>query len=167
MFGSSTSPIEINCYGRDLDKLESIAERIRVRIRDIKGIRDVKLSLDKSKPEIQMHIKKEEASKLGLTPYDISHQVETYTIGTVASRMILSGEDRDIRIRLNESDRSSVEELQKLPILTPRGTKVFLSQVADIRNACPAWCFFFIILLLITLPPDIFVFGANPIHEVK
>ena len=134
MFGSSTSPIEINCYGRDLDKLESIAERIRGRIRDIKGIRDVKLSLDKSKPEIQMHIKKEEASKLGLTSYDISHQIQTYTIGTVVSRMFVEGEDRDIRVRLNESDRTSLEDLKKLPIQTPMGTKVYLSQIAEIEN---------------------------------
>jgi HAE1 family hydrophobic/amphiphilic exporter-1 len=44
--------------------------------------------LEKSKPEIQMHIKKEEASKLGLTPYDISHQVETYA--TLAIALLIS-----------------------------------------------------------------------------
>lgn len=134
MFGSSTSPIEINCFGRDMGKLEGIAESIRSSIVDIEGVRDVKISLEKSKPEIQLHIKKEEASKLGLTPYEISRQVETYTIGTVVSRMFVEGEDRDIRVRLNESDRASLADLKKLPIQTTLGTKVYLSQVAEIRN---------------------------------
>jgi HAE1 family hydrophobic/amphiphilic exporter-1 len=134
MMGSSTNPIEINCYGRDMKQLERTAERIRERIVGIKNIRDVKISLEKSKPELQIHIKKEEASKLGLTPYAISSQVQTYTIGTVVSRMFVEGEDRDIRVRLNDSDHASLQDLKKLPILTPMGTKVYLSEVAEINS---------------------------------
>ncbi len=134
MFGGSASPIEINCYGRDMGRLERIAESIRERITDVEGIRDVKISLEKSKPELQLHIKKEEASKLGLTPYAISSQVQTYTIGTVVSRMFVEGEDREIRVRLNEGDRASLEDLKKLPIQTPTGAKVYLSEVAEFKN---------------------------------
>ncbi len=134
MFGGSTSPIEINCFGRDMARLESIAESIRDRIAGIEGIRDVKISLEKSKPELQLHIRKEEASKLGLTPYAISSQVQTYTIGSVVSRMFVEGEDRDIRVQLKESDRASLEDLKKLPIQTPLGAKVYLSEVAEFKN---------------------------------
>ena len=134
MMGGSNNPIEIQCYGRDMGRLESIAESIRDTISEVKGIRDVNVSLQKSKPEIQMHIKKEEASKLGLTPYDISRQVRTYTIGTVVSRMILEGEDRDIRVKLAEGDRGTIEDLRKLPIQTPTGAKVYLSEVAEFKS---------------------------------
>ncbi|MBN2399166.1 MAG: efflux RND transporter permease subunit [Candidatus Aminicenantes bacterium] len=134
MFGSSSSPIEVACFGRDMGRLEGIAENIRASINDIEGIRDVKITLEKSKPELQLHIKKEEASKLGLTPYAISSQVQTYTIGTVVSRMFVEGEDRDIRVQLNESDRASLEDLKKLPIKTPTGAKVYLSEVAEFKD---------------------------------
>jgi HAE1 family hydrophobic/amphiphilic exporter-1 len=134
MMGGSSNPIEVNCFGRDMKRLERIAERIRERMVTVEGVRDVKISLEKSKPELQLHIKKEEASKLGLTTYDISHQIEAYTIGTVVSRMILEGEDRDIRVRLNEGDRASLEDLRKLPIQTPTGAKVYLSEVAEFKS---------------------------------
>jgi HAE1 family hydrophobic/amphiphilic exporter-1 len=134
MMGSSGSPITINCFGKDMKQLEEIAEQIRVRVVDIEGLRDVKISLEKSKPELQLHIRKEEAAKLGLTPYAISSQVRTYTIGTVVSRMFLDGEDRDIRVQLNENDRSSIEDLKKLPIRTPSGAKVYLSELADFKG---------------------------------
>lgn len=134
MFGSSSSPIEVACFGRDMGRLERIAESIRASITGIEGIRDVKVTLEKSKPELQLHIKKEEASKLGLTPYAISSQVQTYTIGTVVSRMFVEGEDRDIRVQLKESDRASLEDLRKLPIQTPTGAKVYLSEVAEFKN---------------------------------
>ncbi|MCK5057602.1 MAG: efflux RND transporter permease subunit [Candidatus Aminicenantes bacterium] len=133
--GSSVSPIEISFFGRDLQQLESIANRVKEAISGIEGIRDAAISLQKKKPEIQLHIRKEEASKLGLTPYDISHQVQTYTIGTVVSRLMLEGEERDIRVRLKKEDRDTLEALKKLPIITPMGTKTYLSQVVDFEHS--------------------------------
>ncbi len=131
----SSSPIEFNIYGRELNKLGEIAEKVKETIIDIEGIRDVEISLDESKPEIRMKIKKEEASKLGLTPYDISRQVQTFTIGTVVSRIMMGGEEREIRVRLHEKDRNSVGALKKLPIVTPMGARVYLSQVVDFRRS--------------------------------
>lgn len=130
-----SSPIEIDIFGRELKKLGAVAERIKAAVRDIEGIRDVEISLDESKPEIKMKIKKEEASKLGLTPYDISRQVQTFTIGTVVSRIMLEGEERDIRVRLEEKDRNNIEALKKLPIVTPLGARVYLSQVVDFNRS--------------------------------
>jgi HAE1 family hydrophobic/amphiphilic exporter-1 len=138
MGDSGTSPIEFSFFGRELDKLQIIAEQIKEKISGIEGIRDVEISLQKRKPEILLQIKKEEASKLGLTPYDISLQVETFTIGTVVSRMMLEGEERDIRVRLEKKDRNSLEALKKLPIITPQGNKVYLSQVVDFKPALGA-----------------------------
>ncbi|MCK4836201.1 MAG: efflux RND transporter permease subunit, partial [Candidatus Aminicenantes bacterium] len=135
MGDAGTSPIEFSFYGRELDKLQTIAERVKAKISDIEGIRDVEISLQKRKPEILLKIKKEEASKLGLTPYDISRQVQTFTIGTVVSRMMLGGEERDIRVRLEKRDRDSLEALKRLPLVTPMGTKVYLSQVVEFKKA--------------------------------
>ncbi|MBN1196844.1 MAG: efflux RND transporter permease subunit [Candidatus Aminicenantes bacterium] len=128
---SSASPIEFAFFGRDLETLESIADRVADSIKKVKGIRDVETSLDERKPEIRLVLRKEELSRLGLTPYDISSQVRTMTIGTVVSRMHLKGEERDIRVRIREEDRATVEQLRRLPIMTPTGHKVYLGQVAD------------------------------------
>ncbi|HLP59579.1 MAG TPA: efflux RND transporter permease subunit [Candidatus Deferrimicrobium sp.] len=135
MGNTSSSPIELNIFGKDLKKLKEIAARVRSDIVTVPGIRDVEISLQESKPEIELRIKKEEASKLGLTPYDISRQVQTFTIGTVVSRIMLGGEEKDIRVRLSLQDRNNTEALKKLPIVTPQGAKVYLSQVADFQQA--------------------------------
>ncbi len=135
MGSSISSPIEFSFFGRELDRLETIAEEVKEKISAIEGIRDVEITLEKRKPEIQLKIKKEEASKLGLTPYDISRQVQTFTIGTVVSRMMLEGEERNIRVRLMEKDRDTLEALKKLPLMTPTGAKVYLSQVVDFKES--------------------------------
>jgi HAE1 family hydrophobic/amphiphilic exporter-1 len=131
MGGSNSNPIEFSFFGRELETLESIAHKVKERMVTIEGVRDVEVSLDKSKPEYQLKIKKEEASKLGLTPYDISRQVQTFTIGTVASRIMLEGEEREIRVRLKKKDRDTIEDLKRLVIATPTGKKVYLSQIVE------------------------------------
>ena len=57
--------------------------------------------------------------------------MQTFTIGTVASRIMLEGEERDIRVRLKKKDRDTIEDLKRLVIATPTGQKVYLSQIVD------------------------------------
>lgn len=131
MMGGGGSPIEINVFGPDLMVLKSIADEIKDAISGVEGIRDVKISLAKSKPEFLMRIKKEEAAKLGLSPLDISRQIQTFSIGTVVSRVVLEGEERNIRVRLREEDRQEISDIKKFSISSPYGHRVFLSQVVD------------------------------------
>ncbi len=135
MGGSNQKPIEFDIYGRNLKILRELADKVKGAIMNIEGIRDVEISLEESKPEIKLVIKKEEAARLGLTSYEISRQVQTYTIGTVVSRIMLQGEEREIRVRLREQDRNSVEQLKRLPIVTSTGRKVYLSQLASFELA--------------------------------
>ncbi len=128
---TTSSPIEFNVFGRDLKTLKFLAEKIKEIMVTIPGTRDVEISLEENKPELRLRIKKEEASRLGLTPYDISRQIQTFTIGTVVTKMFLDGEERDIRVRLDEKDRKSIDQLKLLPIFTPTGQKVFLSEVTE------------------------------------
>lgn len=138
MMGTSTSPIEFAFFGRDLETLDAVAHRVAGAIKDIEGIRDVQTSMEERKPEIRLMLRKEELSRLGLTPYDVSSQVRAMTIGTVASRMHFKGEERDIRVRLREDDRASLNQLRQLPIVTARGDKVYLAQIADfVRSTGP------------------------------
>jgi hydrophobic/amphiphilic exporter-1 (mainly G- bacteria), HAE1 family len=135
MGATNSSPIEFDLFGRRLDTLKHLADRVKSSISSIEGIRDIEISLDESKRKLKRKRKKEEAARLGLTPYEISRQVETFTIGTVVSRIMLEGEERDIRVRLMEKDRDTVAALRKLPIITPTGTKVFLSEVVEFNKS--------------------------------
>ncbi len=133
--GGGSSPISFSFFGKEMKILEEITNKVKDEISGIKGIRDVKITLEKSKPELNMVIKKEEASKLGLTSYDISSQIELYTVGSVATRMMLNGEERDIRVRLNKKDRDTIQSIKKLPIMTPRGQKIYLSQIVEFKDS--------------------------------
>jgi len=130
-FGGSRTPIDIKIYGKDLELMKRIANSIIEKIKDVEGIRDLTHSLIEGKPEYQIRINREYASRLGLTVGQVASVLQTATLGKVATRYRVGGEEIDIRVRLQESDRDSIEDLKKIKILSPMGSSVYLGQVAD------------------------------------
>jgi HAE1 family hydrophobic/amphiphilic exporter-1 len=86
------------------------------------------------KPEYQIEINREYASRSGLTVGQIASVVQTATLGKIATRYRVGGEEIDIRVRLQEKDRDSIEDLKKIKILSPFGKSLYLAQVADFKR---------------------------------
>ncbi|MCP2605891.1 efflux RND transporter permease subunit, partial [Candidatus Aminicenantes bacterium AC-335-O07] len=133
-FGGSRTPIDIKIYGKDLELMKRIADNIIERIKNVEGIRDLTHSLMEGKPEYQIEINREYASRSGLTVGQIASVVQTATLGKIATRYRVGGEEIDIRVRLQEKDRDSIEDLKKIKILSPFGKSLYLAQVADFKR---------------------------------
>jgi len=130
----STAPVDIKLYGRDLAVLKKSADRIFESIRDVDGLRDLTHSLAEGKPEYRILVDRERASRLGLSVGQIAGTVQTATKGRVATRLRQSGEEIDIRVRFQAKDRETMDDIRSLPLMTPMGQPVLLTQVADIRR---------------------------------
>jgi len=133
MSGGVAAPVDIKLYGRDLAVLRKSADRIVDSIRDVEGLRDVTHSLAEGKPEYRILVDRERASRLGLSVGQVAGTVQTATKGRVATRLRQSGEEVDIRVRFQEKDRQTVDDIRSIPIKNPAGQNVLLTQVADIR----------------------------------
>lgn len=133
-FGGSTSPIEIKIFGDNLDFLRETAWKVMESIKDVPGIRDLRMSLEKGKPEYHIVIDREKASRFGLKVAQIGSALESYTLGRISTRFKSSGEELDVRVRLYPDDQRTVEDLLSIPIFTPMGKKVFLRDVANIKE---------------------------------
>ncbi len=127
------APISIEIYGHDLDRSLEVAERIKNMVKETPGTSDVDISLEKSKPEFQMIINRKRASDLGLNVATISKTLQSYIYGTQASLFREGGDEFPITVRLKETDRSRMEELQNLPIITPKGQKVSIGSLVSFQ----------------------------------
>ncbi|MFW6159953.1 MAG: efflux RND transporter permease subunit, partial [Acidobacteriota bacterium] len=130
--GGAQSPVEIKLFGKDLDVLKELADSIVSRIQDVEGLRDISHSLSEAKPEYHIFVNREQASRMGLKVSQIAGAVQGAALGTVATRLRKGNEELDIRVRLQEKYRNNVEDIQKIPILTPMNQLVNLEQVARI-----------------------------------
>jgi HAE1 family hydrophobic/amphiphilic exporter-1 len=128
--GRSNKPIEIKLFGKDIETLDKIAERIIEEIRQIKGIYDVDTTLVRGKPELLLRVDREKAARFGLTVGQVASTVQTAFQGKVATRFHSGGEEIDVRIRLQAKDRKTFKDIENLSIPTLSGVTIPLGEVA-------------------------------------
>ncbi len=127
------APVSIEIRGDDLQVLGAIAQKVRHEVRAIPGIIDLKDDLELSRPEIQVLVDRRQAALLGVNTQSIAQTVRTAINGTEAS-VFREGEDEyDVTVRLRESDRNSVEDLEKLTVADKDNMRVPLVDVAHIE----------------------------------
>ncbi len=135
MMGGSAAPVEIKLFGKDLPVLKGQADQIVQLISGVEGIRDLTHTLAAGKPEVQVHIDREKAYRLGLTVYQVTNTVQTATLGKVATRYREGSDEIDVRLRFKEKYRDSLDEIKSIPLRTASGQTVYLEQVADITTS--------------------------------
>lgn len=132
MGGAMVAPINIKLFGEDLTVLERLSDLVRERIKDIEGVHSIDTTLKPGKPELQIEIDRERASRKGLSVAGVAQAVRKAIKGGVDTHFREEGEEMDIRLRLREEDRDSLAELGQITIPSPGGL-VHLSELAEIH----------------------------------
>lgn len=128
----SPDPIEIKIFSADTPWLMKKAPQVKAAIEKIKGVVDTSDGLKMTGPSISFRIRPAEARRYGLTSDDIAATLNAAMLGQTASS-VLEG-DRVVAIRVMAEPRSHerLATVRDLPLRTPGGAVVKLSQVADI-----------------------------------
>ncbi|HER24626.1 MAG TPA: efflux RND transporter permease subunit [Candidatus Atribacteria bacterium] len=129
---SSGSDLEVKISGDSLDELENIANRILVSLEEVEGVYDLESSVEDVRPELHVNIDREKANLYGLNTVHIASTVHDALLGRVASIYQEKGEQVDIRIRLEEEDRNSIEEVKNLLISSNTGLQIPLKEIAEV-----------------------------------
>jgi HAE1 family hydrophobic/amphiphilic exporter-1 len=130
--GSNTVNVEI--YGYDFTKTNTVAADLSKRLKNIKGARDIKISRDKDRSELQVIFDKEKIAKLGLNQATVSTYVRNRVHGMPVGYLREDGNEYDIVVRLSEEYRNSITGLEELTLTTPMGKKIKLKEVAKIEE---------------------------------
>jgi len=129
---SSGSDLEVKISGDSLDELENIANRVLISIAEVEGVHDLESSVEDVRPELHVNIDREKANLYGLNTVQIASTVHDALLGRVASIYREKGEQINIRIRLEEEDRNSIEEVENLLISSSLGLQIPLKEIAEV-----------------------------------
>ncbi len=129
---SSGSDLEVKISGDSLDELENIANRILILLAEVEGVYDLKSSVEDVRPELHVNIDREKANLYGLTTAQIASTVHDALLGRVASIYQEKGKQISIRIRLEEEDRNSIEEVENILISSSTGLQISLKEIAEV-----------------------------------
>ncbi len=125
------TPVAVKVFGKDLDKLRIMADKIAEGCKNVKGLRDIDTTLKMGKPELQIIVDREKASQMGLTVGRIAETVKAAMLGVVPTKYRIGGDEYDIRVRFRDLDRQSIADVGNIKIATPAGNLVPLYHVAD------------------------------------
>ena len=129
---SFKQPIEVIVQGYNLQALKTYADRIRERLAQIPGLRDLKASTDGGNPEVQIHFDRQKLANYGLNINQAAGLLRNKIQGDIATELNEPDRKIDIRVRVLEEDRRSLFDLENLLLDVPNRSPVHLSTVADI-----------------------------------
>ncbi|MEW6608238.1 MAG: efflux RND transporter permease subunit [bacterium] len=132
MMMGGKAPVEIKVSGEDLPTLKWIAEDVKQVISKIAGVVDITTSMQQGNPEFQIIYDREKLSLSGLTVAQAASVVKMAVDGDVWTRLRQRGEEIDIRVRLKESQRKSLDDIKSIALPSPIGSQILLRDVAKI-----------------------------------
>jgi len=133
MMGMSQGSISISIKGDDLDTLRNIGDDFKKIIEKVDGTREVATSYEDGIPQVRIIADRGIASQYGLTTAQIGGAVLNTLSGSNVTKYKVNGDEIDIVLKGDNIYGESISYLGMLPVETPMGSKVPLSEVADIR----------------------------------
>jgi len=127
-------PVQINLKGTDLVGLAQASDQVLLALRNIGGLVDVNSDNRPPKPELQIQIDRERASRLGTGTAQIAGVMRSIVDGDIASKYREGEKLYDIRVRATEDIRFNLERLGRVYLPTMRGGAITLDQVGGLRT---------------------------------
>jgi hydrophobic/amphiphilic exporter-1 (mainly G- bacteria), HAE1 family len=133
--------IEFSLQGPDLNELERLSRLVSDRVRNIPGLVDLDSSVKPDKPVIDVQVKRDAASDLGLSVSQIAASLRTLVAGqTVGNWRAPDDQTYDVNVRLSPEARNAPQDLERLPFATGTNADgssrvVRLNQVANIKES--------------------------------
>ena len=127
------TPLGVKVAGADPAVIQQVGERLEQVIRAIPGAASVYSERVAGGRYVDVAIDRLAAARLGLNISDVQEVINTAVGGMNVTETVEGLERYPVNLRYPQAVRDSLERLQALPIVTPTGAAVPLSQVAEVK----------------------------------
>jgi HAE1 family hydrophobic/amphiphilic exporter-1 len=133
IFGTANqTPIQIIVGGTNFQDVYASAKKLADIAKSTKGAEDVRLSVDEGKPESRIELDRDKVAAFGLTIGEIGNALQIALSGDNSAKFRDANAEYDMRIILDEYDRSQTEKLLRLPFVNGFGQQIELQQFATV-----------------------------------
>ena len=127
------TPVGIKVAGPDLEVIESVGQDLERVLARVAGTASVYSERVAGGRYVDVDIDRKRASRFGLNIKDVQDIVRSAVGGMNVTQTVEGLERYPVNIRYPQRVRDSVEQLKLLPIVTPQGARIALSDVADVQ----------------------------------
>ncbi|QDU36032.1 Cation efflux system protein CusA [Maioricimonas rarisocia] len=126
----------IRVYGDTLEGLADASLKVADQLREIPQINSGTVNPDivLGKPYVEFQVNRETAARYGMSTMMVNQIIEAAVGGVNVTRTVEGRERYPIRVRYERSQRERIDELDRLPVVTPSGEVVPLDLLADMET---------------------------------
>ena len=132
LLSGTPAAIAINIYGEDLNKLRDVAKDIEHVLKTLPGARDINANREVMITSLPIRYRHAELASFGLSPAEAAEQVHEAMYGEVVDTVNQGTRQYDLVVRLDPSQRETIEQIRNLLLRGRNGATVRLRDVADI-----------------------------------
>lgn len=125
--------VALKVFGEDMDEITEIAAKVAKIVSKIPGAGDSEEEIKGKSPVLRIEPKSKELQKLGLAKENVLSTVETAIGGTQAGSLYEGIMRFPIIVRLNDTDRSSLDSIRKIPVGVGNNFTVPIEDLADVN----------------------------------
>lgn len=128
------SDLAIKIYGDDITKSRQIAEQVKQIVEGVPGAADLSIAEEPFLPQLQIVADRNKIAQYGLLGADVAELIEVGIGGTPVSQVFIDSRVYDVICRYRENSRDTPEKIGALMLTSASGTKIPLSNVAEIKT---------------------------------
>jgi len=138
MGNADDAPIQVLLRGPDMNKIFQVGDSVMKVIKKIPGTNDVKFSIEKSKPELQIKLDREKMEQLGLNVQQVGNILNLALAGNTNLQYSQGADDFDINVRYDQFNRKKIDDVGSLTFVNNQGKVVELKNFATITQSLGA-----------------------------
>ena len=127
------SPVGVKVAGTDLATIDRLTGVIEKALKDVPGVSSALAERLTGGRYVDVNINRDAAAKFGMNIADVQSVITSAVGGDNIGEVVEGLQRFPINMRYPREIRDSLEKLRVLPIVTERGQRLVLSDVADIR----------------------------------
>jgi CzcA family heavy metal efflux pump len=133
VLAATTEPIVVRIFGDDLKALRHQANRVKAALEDVPGLDELNRELQNDVPEVEVKEELASGRRYGLKPGDVRRQVSALVSSEEVGDIFRGGRAYDVHVWSTANTRRNLTDIRNLPLDTPNGSRVRLSDVAQVR----------------------------------
>lgn len=131
---SMGDPVQIILNGPEHDVLRSLSEQVVDEISTVEGVFNPTTGASDGIPHMEIHVDEEKAAMYGLTPSQVTGQIQLQFNGQIATQYREAGKEIDVTLIYPEDQRSTINDIRDMKIQSTNGARLPLEEVATFEE---------------------------------
>ncbi|CAO3876929.1 MULTISPECIES: efflux RND transporter permease subunit [Achromobacter] len=129
------TPVGVKIAGTDLAGIDRIAAQVEAVVKSVPGVSSALAERINGGHYVDVDVKRLAAARYGMSVADVQDIVSSAVGGDNIGEVIAGRERFPINLRYPREVRDSVENLRRLPVVTPQGARITLGDLATLSVA--------------------------------